>query len=224
MRRLVQWLGLVALLPVVYLFAALAGAILPAPVSPDRGGPPEITVGLIRGPIHYDFLVPSTNRTRDVFQFAHRAGVPLAHPDVRWILVGWGARDFYTTVGGYSDVSFRALWRGATGDDAVLRVDVLGTLPATAPGLRWLNLSNAQFDRLIAALEQEARAAEPIDHDGFSENDAFFTARGPFHLFRTCNVWVGEMLAQAGIAIGRWTPIPHSVDLSLRWFRVPQGG
>ena len=35
-------------------------------------------------------------------------GIALDHPEARWLVLGWGARDFYTTVGTYSDVTARA--------------------------------------------------------------------------------------------------------------------
>ncbi|MBQ0765923.1 MAG: DUF2459 domain-containing protein, partial [Sulfitobacter litoralis] len=57
---------------------------------------------------------------------------------------------------------------------------------------------------------------EPIRSDvaGYTQTDGFFEAKGTFHILRTCNVWIGERLREAGIRFGIWTPMPLSVSLS----------
>jgi hypothetical protein len=52
--------------------------------------------------------------------------------------------------------------------------------------------------------------------------DGFFAAKDRFHLFRTCNVWLSDLLAKAGVPFGRWTPTPFAVRLAFRRFG-PQG-
>ena len=222
MRRLVRrsvrvlgrGLAVISLVPALYLLAATAGSLLPGGGSHAPGG--DVTIGLVRGPIHYDFLLPARPDTRRAF--APAAGVPVSHPGAEWILVGWGARDFYTTTGTYLDLSPRAIWRGITGDSAVLRIDALGPLPDTAPGLHWIRLTEAGYTRLLRGLSAELAPATPLDHPGFTATDRFFAVPGRFHLFRTCNVWVGEQIRAAGLPFGLWTPTPHAVTLSLRRF------
>ncbi len=45
--------------------------------------------------------------------------------------------------------------------------------------------------------------------------DGFYSAVGRFHVLSTCNDWVGQKLADAGLAFGVWTPTPYGVTLSL---------
>ncbi|WP_299728939.1 DUF2459 domain-containing protein [uncultured Tateyamaria sp.] len=168
---------------------------------------------LVNGPIHYDILIPIDIARRDMGWLAAH-GVALDNPDVHWLLVGWGARDFYTTTGTYADVSARAIWRGLTGDSAVMRISVAG-----AVGSEWrhVGLDPAQMARLTAAISgsfAQGAATRPLDHPGFSEFDRFFPATGRFHLFNTCNVWVGQMMRDAGLQFGFWTPTPYAVSLS----------
>nr|WP_281494108.1 DUF2459 domain-containing protein [Jannaschia sp. S6380] len=204
-----RWLLLLPGAVAVWLMAGLLGAAIPV-----AGEPPgeEVEIGLVGTAIHYDFLLPATPETRAALGFARRAGVPLDDPAVAWILVGWGAHDFYTSTGRYADIGAGPVLRAITGDGSVLRIDVWPAFddPAT---LR-LRLSGAQYERLLAAIAG-MQGGPVLDHPGFTRTDAFVAAHGRFHLLRTCNVWIGEMLRAAGLRFGAWTPTPQAVRLSV---------
>ncbi|WP_299047355.1 TIGR02117 family protein [uncultured Tateyamaria sp.] len=213
LRRLGAGLAGIVLL---YALAAALGGLWPGRTAPPTG-PKTHTVRLIHGPIHYDILLPIADARRDLGWLAAK-GIALDHPGADWLVVGWGARDFYTSTGTYLDLAPRSIWRAITGDRGVMRVDLAGTVPADWPAL---HLTDAQYRALIAGLTDSfasGAATQPMDHPGFSEWDRFFPARGRFHLFNTCNVWVGDMLRHAGIRFGIWTPTPYAVTLSWRMF------
>ena len=197
-----------------YLAAALAGALIPGRVAPVAQGPGETEILLISGPIHYDILLPLDDRTRDAFGFLEPAGYPL--PDwADWLVVGWGAQTFYTTTGSYADVNATALWRGLTGDSSVMRVELAGPLRDDLPFHR-LTLNHAQYAALLENITASfATPARRLPVPGFSQTDAFFAANGRFHIFRTCNTWIGRVLRASGHPFGAWTPTPYAVTLSL---------
>ena len=203
----------------LYAAGGLAGAVIPSRTAALSAEPPSVEVLLIAGPIHYDFLLPATAETRAALGSAEWAGVRVDAPGTEWFVVGWGARDFYTTVGTYWDLSPRAIWRAITGDSAVLRVSSAGELPPDL-AYRRLMLSQAQYAALLAAIRDSVPdgQAGPVFLQLAQGGGAFYQAEGRFNLWRTCNVWVSERLAAAGVPIGRWTPAPYSVTLSLRWF------
>ena len=207
--------------------ASIAGALIPGP-GPDLSGHPGRTIGLFQGPIHTDILLPLTSDIRARFAFAEASGVPLSDPRAAWLLVGWGAHGFYTTAGTYADITANAVFTAVTGDTSVMRVDALGPL-LEMPQLTFVSLSEAQFMALLATLDgtfarDVTGAPRPLDHPGFTPTDAFFHANGDFHMFRTCNVWLGETLRAAGIRFGIWTPTTQSVNLSLWWHDIGQTG
>ncbi|WP_055083364.1 DUF2459 domain-containing protein [Jannaschia donghaensis] len=195
----------------VWLIAGLIGAMIPS----DGAAPgDDVTIHLVGTAIHYDFLLPATPRTRAAFGFATDAGVPVDALGARWILIGWGARDFYTATGRYSDMEVGPVWRAVTGDASVLRVEVWGDVDLS--GRPELRLGAVQYDRLLAALVASTDR-QALNHPGFTATDGFFGAVGRFDLWRTCNVWVGQMLRAAGVRFGVWTPTPQAVRLALRW-------
>ena len=194
-----------------WFLAGLAGALIPSGGAPPA---PGTAFHLVAGPIHYDFLLPADARTRAAFGFAAEAGVRIDAPDTEWILIGWGARDFYTTAGTYADITAGPVWRAVTGDRGVLRIDALPAVDTQ--GLATLSLDPARYRRLLAAIAASRTGGRVPG--GFTATDAFFEAGEGFDALRTCNVWVGEMLRAAGLRFGRWTPTPQSLRLSvLRW-------
>lgn len=173
---------------------------------------------LVAGPIHYDFLIPLDAPARARFAFLEDTGLPVSHPDARWLLLGWGARAFYTSVGSYRDVSATAVAKGIFGDASTLRADVLGKL-GPQPELAAVDFSPKEYEAfLIAAAASFQRtpegAVQPLAHPGFTATDMFFEAKGRFHLLRTCNTWVARMIRASGRRFGAWTPLPYSVTLS----------
>lgn len=206
--------------PVLYVLAGFVGAVVPGPMAVVKGAPTE-QIGLARGPIHYDILLPLTPKLREVFGFAEGQGLPVRHADAEWLVLGWGAEGFYTTVGAYSDITAGVLWRAVTGDVAVMRLDVAGDISGIE-GIRWLDVSAAQIEALgqvaLAALERDAAGAVmPLPPAPWGQTHVFYRAKGRFHLGHTCNAWLGETLRAAGIDFGLWTPTTQAVSLSLWW-------
>ena len=221
---MIRWAvrGLTALLslPILYFGAALIGAVLPGPHLQIEGTA-NTQIALARGPIHFDILLPLTEAIRSRFAFAERQGVPVTNPGARFLVVGWGSEGFYTTTGSYADLTPRKIWNAATGDTATLHLDVAGDLTRVSD-LVWLDISTAQ----LALLAETIATSLTLDPAGtpiplaahYGPTDAFYAANGDFHLFHTCNAWVGETLRAAGIPFGRWTPTPQSITLSTWWF------
>lgn len=215
MIRVLRWLGLLlaglAATVLLYLAAAAAGGLVGTPRVAD--GP--VRVGLLVGAIHTDLLIPLTPEVRARLGLAAAGGVPVFDPLAEWLVAGWGARQFYTTSGTWADVTAGALFRGVTGDSAVLRLDALGRIDDFGD-TAFLAMDEATLLRLVDRIMAEVPpGAPPLVHPGFTWTDAFWPATGRFDIFRTCNVWLGEVLRAAGVPWGLWTPTPKSVRLSL---------
>lgn len=215
MRRAAKWTALALVcLPVAYLMAALAGALIPRATATFDDPGPRTEILLIAGPIHYDVLLPLTPEVRDSLSFANAAVPALAHPNAQWAVVGWGSYAFYTTAGSYADLRLSTIWTAATGDSAVLRIDAAGPLSPDLPVTR-LSLSPASLTALLDAMLAQVSAAGHLPGIHLTGSDAFFRAPGRFHLLRTCNQWLGEQLSKAGVQTGAFTPMTWSLRMSL---------
>jgi uncharacterized protein (TIGR02117 family) len=208
--------ALIAAVVLGYLTAAGVGGVW-GNGSQTTGG--EYRIGLVVGPIHTDLLIPLTPAVKTRFAFAIPDGVPLDAPGAEWLLVGWGAREFYTTAGTFADVTMAATLRGITGDSAVLRLDAIGRI-SDFTDIPLIHADAVQFAALLdglAASFSPDPSGVPVamEHPGFTESDRFYPAQGHFNILNTCNVWVGDLLGAAGIPFGNWTPTPYAMKLSL---------
>ncbi len=223
LRRALGYLRWIVLVGTFLFAASVLGAIVPGRVSKLAEAPANIEIGLIAGPIHYDLLLPLTADVRARFAFARDAGVLVDQPGDGWLLVGWGAREFYRTVGTYSDVSFLALGKAITGDRSVLRLGALPGFELDTVGAERILISSAGFDAMLAHIQDEMvrdPSGRPVLSmaPGFSAADAFFEAKGHFNFFHPCNMWISETLRAGGQQMGAWTPTTLSVRISLWWF------
>ena len=202
---------------VAYAVAAAFGGVVPNRSFTSDSSPRPYRILLVNGPIHYDMFMP-IDIARQRMGWLSAQGIALDHPRAEWLVVGWGAREFYTTVGTYADVTPQAIWRGLTGDSSVMRVTLAGSV---SDEWRAVSLTEAQMTGLVVAVTQSFSQGDrtaALNHPGFSELDRFFPARGRFHLLKTCNAWVGAMLRAAGVRFGIWTPTPYAVTLAHRRF------
>lgn len=213
-KTLGRLLGAAFLVVVLYLVAAAVGGLVPGR-SVDVTAGDDVQIGLLYGPIHVDFLLPATAETRAALGFARAGGVVVDGPGVGYVIVGWGARDFYTMTPEWADLSAGATLRAITGDASVLRIDTV------APNIAFdqvpqLSLSSAQYTALLAEISATAAPdAIGLEVQGHRPTSGFVEARGRFHILRTCNTWVGRVLRRAGVPMGAWTPTPYAVRLSL---------
>ena len=221
MAQILKW-SLVSLIGLVvcYLIAAMLGALVPGAVAISKQSQSSFgtEIKLVSGPIHYDLLLPLNETTRERFNAFNQSGISISNSDAEWLLVGWGAKDFYTTVGGYSDLSLRAIWRGLTGDASVISVEFSGRLPSLCnpPKIR---LSDAQYDQLLVAILASFKrnpdgSLTPVAAAGFNSTDRFFAGEGKFNILATCMTSISIMFRAAALKVFTWTPTPISVTLS----------
>ena len=201
-----------------YLAAAWIGGLVPGPVRDAGYEPRDVEIVVLEGLLHTDILLRATGEVRETFGFAREQGVPIDAPGLQWLSVGWGSRAFYTTAGSYSDIEPSAVWKAVTGDDAVLRVVGFGAL-VDGPDVRRLRVTRTGYERLLAfvrATLSRGPVGRPIPvNASLQPGDAFYEAKGRFHIFNPCNEWTRKVLNQAGVQTGAWTPTTFSLAGSL---------
>lgn len=220
MRRLGQALAGLAALACVLLGLGVLGIVVPR--AADRTFPPagdeagRTAVYLAANPIHTDILLPATPEMLARFGFLARDGLPLDHPDLATIVVGWGGRAFYTQTPTWADLTADAVWRSATLDRSVLHVSLGGRVSEEQPGLLRLDLSDAAFAALVGFVEASFEPGADgtprvLPGAAYGAFDRFYEARGRFNLFLGCNTWTAAALRAAGLPTGLWSPLPPSL-------------
>lgn len=211
----VQLLLALAVLALMLFLLLLAGARIQAPRHslPLSTGAP-VRVGLMQGPIHTDFLLPLDSATRTDFAM-------LDLPEsADWLLVGWGARGFYTQIGGYDDLGAGVILRALSGDRAVMRFEPLGP---HEPALS-ITMDQLEYQRLRQVVLSDTLWDQPVGQGLLAPGDRYFAAKGRFNLLRPCNQWIAEALRRANRSFAIWTPTNWSIRQALRGFEPYRPG
>ena len=210
-----------AVLAVVALYlacAALFGSVLA--VNGDWRSPrlnePGVTIYVATNGVHTGLVMPVHAGGVDWSMRAPASDLSERSPS-EWLLFGWGDRRFYVETPQWRDVRPATVAGALVGSGRTLvHVD---HWPAFVPDdtIRPLRLRADEYRRLAAFVDAtfaDGREVVP----GYGPRDVFYAARGRYSALRTCNVWVGQALAHAGVRVGRWTPLSGNV---MRWVPPP---
>ena len=94
--------------------------------------------------------------------------------------------------------------------------------PGASAHHRWLILREEEYARLVARVEEGlppiADPADRVSYSSFDPKAKVYDSTGRYWIGYTCNQWVADALAEAGVEIGSWTPLAGGV---MKW--IPQG-
>jgi uncharacterized protein (TIGR02117 family) len=200
----------------LYLLAALAGSHIPRNADwrqPAHG----IAVYVASNGVHAGLIVPRSAAGIDWHAVARPQDLPGRQAGGAWLLFGWGDRDFYLNTPQWRDLTLRTAVTALVGSGgSLVHVDHLDS-PADVPDIRKIMLTPSQYRRLSHHILTSFAGPSPAPLPGYGVRDVFYHATGRYSLLRTCNTWVGDALAAAGVRTGLWTPFAGGV---MRWYAV----
>ncbi|MEX0344634.1 MAG: TIGR02117 family protein [Rhizobiaceae bacterium] len=211
------------------MFVVLAGVLgtaVPRPIfsTADAGAVANThRILLLYNPIHTDIAFPAEPDVLERFGFLSDAGLPVDHPQVRWIVVGWGGRSFYLETPTWADLKPLPVFKALTIDRSVMHVALAGDIDPALPNVDELQVSERNYDRMLdfalaSFVLDPAGVPQSIDGAGYGDFDRFFEAHGWFNAVAGCNTWTASALRAAGVRTGLWNPLPVSLRWSLRLF------
>lgn len=231
MRRFIKWFLLsAALLPLA--LAALYLATMrngDAALFPARDGEERFPVYLADHGYHAGLIV----RRADIDRFSLTLDDPVLsalfvrYQAYEWVEIGWGDEQFYRFAPTISHVTVSMAFDALSGlnDRTVLHVVGLGPPPETVfrhSDLQRVELSERGMEKLmrgVAATFSIDRFGQPVElGQGIYGPSLFYRAEGRYSLFNTCNIWLGDLMAAAGLKV---SPLPAVTSLGLlaelRW-------
>jgi len=201
-----------------YLLAALAGSLLPA--NQDWQSPEEgIELFVETNGLHTGIIMPIWSDVHDWTPLVRPEHLQDASFYGSHILVGWGHAGVYRNTREWSDLHARDAISAVFGsDDVLIHVYHLKYPQAYPYYRRRLIVSEAEYRKIATAIEarfvlDDHYRSQPSP--GYGQDDLFYAANGHYNAFYTCNNWTSDILQQAGIRTGRWTPFQGGV---MRWF------
>ncbi|WP_102960925.1 TIGR02117 family protein [Mangrovicella endophytica] len=209
------------------LAAALVGAIVLGILIPRQGADlperpcaPTTRILVAAGPIHTDIVLPATPEFLARFAFLRDVGLPLDHPGVRSIVLGWGGRSFYIGTPTWRDVDLGTVVRSFGADRSVMHVSLTGAYEEGDPAVRVFELQPDAVEAMVKAIEAEFERdvdGRPIliPGVGYTPFDRFFEAKDTFNALFGCNTFTAAVLRAGGVDTGFWTPLPQALYLSM---------
>ncbi|TCR91880.1 TIGR02117 family protein [Rhizobium sp. BK376] len=220
MMTTIRWLLRAALL---FVCAVTIGVFVPRPFfktdSANAAADKQLEILVLSGAIHTDIAVPINDEVRKSFSFLVKEGFPLADPNARWLVLGWGGRSFYLETPTWADLRPMPVLRAFTLDRSVMHVEIAGDISDKIPGVTPVAIDGREFQHLLDFVSdsfvKQSSAVLPIPDAAYGQSDRFFEAKGYFNALFGCNTWAAGALRAAGLRTGLWNPLPQTLQLSL---------
>lgn len=166
------------------------------------------TVYLTTNQIHTSFLFPKSEAS-DLLKF-----IPIDKfkvNDYEGIEISFGDKDFFVEVPTWDKVTLKVLINALfSSDKGLMHVDLFKKNPPISSDVIKIQINDDQYNKLVnyilKSFEESNNLAIIYKDYSYYGTDRFFHSTVNFHLFRTCNNWVWEALAEADIKRGMSGP------------------
>ncbi len=204
---------------------------------PSANGEETFVVSVADHGVHAGLII----RLADIDAIARQTDDPVLQAVLtrfdayQWLEIGWGDEDFYRFAPALSDVTVRMAFNALAGLNKTAVLHVAGLHDNAAASFPRsdvvdLRLTRRGLARLVGGLSKsfgrqsmESFAAESIDRPielgpGIYGPSLFYRATGHYSVLNTCNRWIADLLASAGVAA---SPVPATLSggliAELRW-------
>lgn len=179
-----------------------------------------VEIMVISNPVHADIILPIRTEDHDWAEHFSDDYFPQAASMPTHVAIGWGDKGFYINTPTWAEfkvstAAYALFWASST----CVHVEMFH-LPEgqVLEGAKSVKVSREQYEELVSFVLNSFKLDEngdkiQIENAHYSQTDAFFEAQGTYHLFNTCNSWVGRGLRNAEVRTGIMTPLPGTPTL-----------
>lgn len=214
-RKTLKYLAITLLAVIFFIIAYLLASVLFSviPVKGDKVTNGSVTVFLITNGVHSDLALPVKNDIKDwskEIKYSHIEGKDTAF---EYVAFGWGDKGFYLETPTWADLKFRTAFNAAFAfSSSAVHATYIKNIEEGERSVK-LNLSPDQYRNLIGYIENTFKrdSTGNVQHiktnANYGPTDAFYEAKGSYHLFKTCNTWTNTGLKVSGQKACLWTPM-----------------
>ena len=198
---------------IVVLYAAL-GYFLPfiEVSAKDDGEKKEIPVYIYTNGVHTDIVMPVKNDLQDWSAKIPFSNTKSRRTDYQYIGIGWGDKGFYLDTPTWADLKFSTAFKAAFWlSESAMHCTYYEAMKE-GPDCKMMMISRTQYKNLVQFTEDKFDK----DRNGnfvliptnavYSDDDAFYDAKGKYSFLYTCNTWANDALKAAGQKAAWWTP------------------
>ena len=209
---------LAAILGLVLLYVVLALVIPYIPVKKKATTEvANIPIYIFTNGVHTDIVMPIKNEEMDWSKKIPFENTVSKKSDFNYVGIGWGDKGFYLDTPTWAELKvstafYAAFWLGesamhCTFYQSVTENDDCKKIMITKSQYRDLvQFVDSKFDKNA----QGQNILIPTDAV-YSENDAFYEAKGSYSFLYTCNTWTNNALKAAGQKAALWTPTDFGI-------------
>lgn len=201
----------------LYMLGAFIGSYVPA--NSDWKQPKDgIDIFVETNGVHVSLIVPMAAAGEDMSDLIRPEHLSERDLYGTHAMIGWGHERVYRNARTWGDVNSGDVTSAVFGSDSTtLHVYHLKN-PEVLPHRKMLKVTPRQYHAIIAQIRQTFRL-DKTGHSRFypayGRDNLFYDSYGHYSAIHTCNSWTGDILRNAGVRIGVWTPMPGGV---MRWF------
>ncbi|MDQ0395042.1 DUF2459 domain-containing protein [Labrys monachus] len=202
--------------PIGFVLVAVAFALMPerGRLQQAAGEPPVYVCASLA---HADIVLPSRDPLIDWSALLPAVARPNLPPEAG-LAFGWGDLRFFRETPAWSDINLATALGALLGRHATAVRVVAVKPPADNPGCMRVGVDRAGRQALIASIEASLRIGadgRPLQQAGGGAFEAYYLATGRYGPLRTCNQWIAEVLAAAGLPHARFAPFSFGVTWPL---------
>lgn len=208
---LLKVIGIILGIVIIYVILGLLIPYIPVSAK-DDGQKKEIPIYIYTNGVHTDIVMPVRNDLQDWSLKIPFANTKSKKTDYQYIGIGWGDKGFYLDTPTWADLKFSTAVKAAFWlSDSAMHCTYYNTMKE-GDDCKMIMISRSQYENLVKYVEDKFDR----DQNGnfmliptnavYSDNDAFYDAKGTYSFLYTCNTWSNNALKAAGQKAAFWTP------------------
>lgn len=213
---LLKVVGIILGIVVIYVILGLLIPYIPVSAK-DDGEKKEIPIYIYTNGVHTDIVMPVKNDLQDWSQKIPFANIKSKKTEYQYIGIGWGDKGFYLDTPTWADLKFSTAAKAAFWlSDSAMHCTYYNTMKE-GDDCKMIMISRSQYQNLVKFVEDKFDR----DQNGsfiliptnavYSDNDAFYDAKGTYSFLYTCNTWSNNALKAAGQKAALWTPTDFGI-------------
>lgn len=201
-KKISIWILCFLFIPIIYLIVSLVLTAITIDSEWNKGNLSR-SIYLSTNGVHLDIVIP----IEDV-DTALLSGIKYS-VDEKYVSFGWGDKNFYVNTPTWGDLTFSTgfkamFWKSST----LMHVTRYKRKQAD-----WIEIKvhTTELQKLntyiMNTFQIDKNGLKTIlENKGYSSVDDFYTAKGSYSCFKTCNSWVNTGFKESGLKSCLWTP------------------
>lgn len=199
-------------LGLILLYALLA-YVLPFIETPEKktSDAKTIPIYIYTNGVHTDIVMPVKNNIADWSEKISFENVKSKKTDYKYVGIGWGDKGFYLDTPTWADLKASTAFKAAFWlSESAMHCSFYNEMKE-AEDCKKIMISEQQYRDLVSFVDAKFDKDESgkymfVKTDAvYSDNDAFYDAKGTYSFLYTCNTWSNDALKSAGQKAAYWT-------------------